>query len=73
MQGRSNIAMLLAAALVLNSSFAAAEETFGGWLLNFSRQKGVKPVTNRIYLEECEAATSPINPACCRPGHGTRC
>jgi hypothetical protein len=53
MQGKSNIAMLLAAALVLNSSYAAAEETFGGWLLNFSRQKGVKPVTNRVYLEEC--------------------
>jgi hypothetical protein len=53
MQGKSNIAMLLAAALVLNSAYAAAEETFGSWLLNFSRQKGVKPVTNRVYLEEC--------------------
>lgn len=53
MQRKSNIAALLAAALILNSAYAAAEQSFGGWLVNFNRQKGVKPVTDRIYLEEC--------------------
>lgn len=53
MQTKSNIAALLAAALILNSAYAAAEQSFGGWLINFNRQKGVKPVTDKIYLEEC--------------------
>ena len=26
-----------------------------GWLLNFHRQKNVKPVSDKQYLEECEA------------------
>ena len=53
MQRKSNIAALLAAALILNSAYAAAEQSFGDWLVHFNRQKGVKPVTDRIYLEEC--------------------
>lgn len=53
MQRKSNIAALLAAALLLNSAYAAAEQSFGEWLINFNRQKGVKPVTDKIYLEEC--------------------
>ena len=53
MQKKSNIAALLAAALILNSAYAAAEQSFGDWLINFNRQKGVKPVTDKIYLEEC--------------------
>jgi hypothetical protein len=53
MQRKSNIAALLAAALILNSAYAAAEQSFVDWLINFNRQKGVKPVTDKIYLEEC--------------------
>lgn len=53
MQKKSNITALLAAALILNSAYAIAEQSFGGWLINFNRQKGVKPVTDKSYLEEC--------------------
>ena len=53
MQRKSNIAALLAAALILNSAYAVADESFWHWMTNFNREKGVKPVTDRIYLEEC--------------------
>lgn len=53
MQAKIRITALLAAALAFNSVHAAAAESFEGWLLNFSRQKGVKPVSNKAYQEEC--------------------
>lgn len=46
-------AALLAAALMLTSGAAFAEEGFWKWLITFSRQKGVDPVANKTYAEEC--------------------
>ena len=53
MQRKLKIAALLAAVLILNSAYAVADESFWHWMTNFNREKGVKPVTDRIYLEEC--------------------
>jgi len=53
MQRRMKIAALLAAALLTSSTYACAEEDFWAWLLNFQRQKNVKPVTGNQYQEEC--------------------
>jgi len=50
---KSQVLALLASALLLNSSYAGAEESFMGWLLEFGRTKEVKPVTDRQYQEEC--------------------
>ena len=47
------ISVLLTAALLVNSTHAGAEESFIGWLLDFSRTKEVKPVTDKHYQEEC--------------------
>lgn len=46
-------AVLLAAALLTSSSAAFAEDSFWSWLIDFSRQKEVQPVTNKAYQEEC--------------------
>ncbi|MBI5889125.1 MAG: diheme cytochrome c [Nitrosomonadales bacterium] len=54
MKMRTNFkAALLAAALLMASGSALAETNFWQWLVNFSRQKEVKPVDNKAYLEEC--------------------
>src|ERR1035437_10363620 len=53
MQRKFKVAALLAAALSVSSAYAGAEEDFLGWLLNFQRQKNVKPVSDKQYLEEC--------------------
>lgn len=45
--------MLLAALLLTGSASAQAEESFGWWLVNFSRQKEVQPVDNAAWKEEC--------------------
>lgn len=39
--------------LLLGSGYAAAEESLGGWLLDFNRAKEVRPVTNKAYQTEC--------------------
>ena len=44
---------LLAVALLMSSGSALAEENFWLWLVNFSRQKEVKPVDNKTYKDEC--------------------
>ena len=46
-------AALLAVALLMSSGTALADGNFWMWLVNFSRQKGVKPVDNNTYLSEC--------------------
>ncbi len=46
-------AVLLAAALLMGSGAAMAEDNFWGWLVNFSRQKEVRPVDNKTYADEC--------------------
>jgi hypothetical protein len=46
-------AAFLAIALLLSSSTALAEGNFWQWLVTFSRQKEVQPVTNKTYQEEC--------------------
>jgi mono/diheme cytochrome c family protein len=46
-------AALLAVVMVLGSGSALAEDNFWLWLVNFSRQKEVQPVTNKAYQEEC--------------------
>ena len=46
-------ATLLAIALLLSSSTALADGNFWQWLVTFSHQKEVQPVTNKAYQEEC--------------------
>ena len=46
-------AALLAVALLMTSGVALADGNFWLWLVNFSRQKGVKPVDSNTYLSEC--------------------
>ena len=53
MQGKIKAAAMLACALLLNGSYASAEESFAGWLFNFQRTKEVKPVTDNTYRAEC--------------------
>jgi hypothetical protein len=55
MQTKSRVAALLVIALSVSSAYAIAEENFVDWLLTFQRQKNVKPVTDKVYLEECGA------------------
>jgi hypothetical protein len=55
MQRKWKAAALLAAALSVSSAYAFAEEDFVGWLLDFQRQKNVKPVMNKQYRDECGA------------------
>ena len=50
---RWEAAALLAITLSINSIYAQGEEDFIFWLFNFSRTKGVKPVTDKQYQEEC--------------------
>jgi Dihaem cytochrome c len=54
MQRKLKVAALLAVVLSVNSAYAGAEENFVGWLLNFHRQKNVKPVSDKQYQDECE-------------------
>jgi len=44
---------LLSIALSASSTYAVAEEDFIGWLLNFQRQKNIKPVIDKQYQAEC--------------------
>jgi hypothetical protein len=58
MPRKMKVAALMAVALSLSSAYAVAEEKFYGedflgWLLNFERTKGVKPVTGKQYQDEC--------------------
>lgn len=53
MQRKLKVAALLAAALSVSSAYASAEENFFGWLFDFQRTKGVKPVTDKKYQDEC--------------------
>ena len=46
-------AALVAVALLASSGSAVAEDNFWLWLVNFSRQKEVKPVNNETYADEC--------------------
>ncbi len=55
MQTKSIIAALLATALSVSSACSVAEEDFVDWLLTFKREKNVKPVADKVYLEECGA------------------
>ncbi|HEU0188772.1 MAG TPA: diheme cytochrome c [Gallionella sp.] len=47
------VALLVGSLLANGATCAQAEETFGGWLINFGRTKEVKPVTDKLYLKEC--------------------
>jgi hypothetical protein len=53
MQNKYKIAALLAGVLSLNVPCAVAEENFALWLVDFSRNKEVKPVINEQYRSEC--------------------
>jgi hypothetical protein len=46
-------AALLAVALLSSSGSALADGNFWLWLVNFSRQKEVRPVDNKTYADEC--------------------
>ena len=54
MQNKLKIVALLAGALLVNSTYAGAQEDFAVWLFNFERTKEVKPVTNQQYQDECK-------------------
>lgn len=54
MKNKFKAVALLAGVIFLGSGNAVAEEeSFLSWLFTFSRQKEVKPVTDKIYQEEC--------------------
>lgn len=58
MQSKFTVTALLAIALLTGSAYAGAEEYFFDsdfmvWLFDFERTKGVKPVADKQYLEEC--------------------
>jgi hypothetical protein len=60
MQTKSKLAALLAVALLTGSAYAGAEDYFLDsdfmvWLFDFHRTKGVKPVADKLYEEECGA------------------
>ena len=54
MRNKLKVAALLAGALLVNGTYAEAQEDFWGWLINFERTKEVKPVTDKQYQEECK-------------------
>lgn len=48
--------LLIANTLVYTPAFADDDsESFGAWLMSLSRKKGVMPVSNETYKEECGA------------------
>ena len=47
------VALLVGTLLAISATSVKAEETFGGWLINFHRTKEIKPVTDKRYLKEC--------------------
>lgn len=47
------LAFIISTILVVFTVQASDKETLSGWLADFSRTKGVKPVTNDSYQEEC--------------------
>ena len=53
MQRKWKIAALLAVALSVGSTYAVAEESFLLKVVNIARLKGVKPVTDKPYQDEC--------------------
>lgn len=53
MQRKWKAAVSLAAVLLVGSVSVWAAEDFMGWLLNFERTKGVKPVIDKQYQDEC--------------------
>lgn len=53
MQNKLKVAALLAGALLVNGTYAEAQEDFAVWLFNFERTKEVKPVTDKQYQDEC--------------------
>lgn len=57
-----NTAMLLVLALSAGSRGAFAADDFATWLLNFERTKGVKPVADKLYHDECGECHFPYQP-----------
>jgi hypothetical protein len=53
MQRKWKVAAVLAFALAVTGTSAIAEDDFLDWLLDFHRTKGVKPVINQLYQDEC--------------------
>lgn len=53
MKNKLNVAALLAATLMVNSTQTYAAEDFVVWLFDFGRTKEVKPVTDKQYQDEC--------------------
>ena len=53
MQVKWKVAAILAFALSVISASAIAEEDFLDWLFDFHRTKGVQPVINKLYQDEC--------------------
>jgi len=47
---------------LLVSTQVLSEESFYGWLIDFSRTKGVNTISNELYEEECSACHFPYQP-----------
>ena len=56
------VAFVLLFSVMLNVHAEASYEPFVKWLLDFSRTKGVEPVNNELYKEECGACHFPYQP-----------
>jgi len=54
MRNKASIMVILTGAVLINSTYVYAEESFIGWLLDFGRTKEVKPIDNEQYQEECK-------------------
>lgn len=53
MTNKLKIKILFGAALMVGSSLAAADESYGSWFFTIERTKEVKPVSDKKYLAEC--------------------
>ena len=53
LQSKLKAAALLAVTLSMSSACAVAEEEFWDWVFTFHRTKGVKPVSDKQYQDEC--------------------
>lgn len=62
MKIKKTLNTLLAIALLASTASVSAAENFKDWLLTFDRQKGVAPVNDEVYNEECGACHFPYQP-----------
>ncbi|NOY72519.1 MAG: cytochrome C [Gammaproteobacteria bacterium] len=62
MKKNSVVFMLMMSVTLGGVSVLHADEGFASWLFSVERKKGVEPVTDAIYNEECSACHFPYQP-----------